>query len=70
MHEVQTLVASLLGPESNTSSKLPTINIRFRHSCLFSPGPVGVEVSAGVNVCVGVGVGLGLQVIPPGLGVH
>ena len=46
------------------------MNIRFRHSCLFSPGPVGVEVSVGVNVCVNVCVGTGLQVIPPGLGVH
>ena len=46
------------------------MNIRFRHSCLFSPGPVGVEVPVGVNVCVGVCVGLGLQVILPGLGVH
>ena len=46
------------------------MNIRFRHSCLFSPGPVGVEVLVGVNVCVNVCVGTGLQVIPPGLGVH
>ena len=26
MHEVQTLVASLLGPETNTSSKLPIVS--------------------------------------------
>ena len=33
VHETQILVASLLGPESNTSSKLLIMNIRFRQSC-------------------------------------
>ena len=52
------MVASLLGQKVyNTGSKLPIMN----YSCLFSPGPVGEEVTVGSTK---------LQVTPRGLGVH